>query len=236
MKLTKNHWQKSDITEFQKYLKSLSKGEKSLLWEQKIANTSLPCLAVPSKIVDTIIKEIHKGNFMEFIDFWTWENLTETIIIGNLICKIKDFETFEKYLDIYASRCDNWASVDTLKFNISKENESKFFALAKRYLKSEKEFVRRVGFRIFFKFINEKYLDEIFEIINTFKEEKCYYVNMVISWLIAECFTKQRNKTLQFLKNHNLNKFVINKTISKCRDSFRVSKEDKEMLLQFREK
>lgn len=236
MKLTKTHWEKEDIEEFRKYLKSFSKGEKSSLWEQKITNTSLPCLAVPSKTVDIIIKEIHKGNFMEFIDFWTWENLTETIILGNLICKIKDFEIFEKYLGKFANNCDNWASVDTLKFNITKDNENKFFILAKRYLKSEKEFVRRTGFRIFFKFINKKYLDEIFEIINTFKEEKCYYVNMVISWLIAECFIKEREKTLQFLQNHNLNKFTVNKTISKCRDSFRVSKEDKEMLLQFRKK
>ena len=41
-------------------------------------------------------------------------------------------------------------------------------------------------------------------------------------------------KRLKYLENHKLNDFTINKTISKCRDSFRVSKEDKEFLLKYR--
>ena len=39
---------------------------------------------------------------------------------------------------------------------------------------------------------------------------------------------------LSSLENNNLNKFVINKGISKCRDSFRISQEDKQWLLQFK--
>jgi hypothetical protein len=54
------------------------------------------------------------------------------------------------------------------------------------------------------------------------------------SWLFCECFIKRRDKTIEFLKNHKLNKFTINKGISKCRDSYRVSKEDKEMLMKYR--
>ena len=57
---------------------------------------------------------------------------------------------------------------------------------------------------------------------------------MIISWLVCELFIKQREKTIEFLKINKLNPFQINKAISKCRDSFRVSKEDKENLLEFR--
>ena len=42
------------------------------------------------------------------------------------------------------------------------------------------------------------------------------------------------NKTLKYLENHKLNKFTINKAISKCRESYRVSKEDKELLLKYK--
>ncbi len=70
--------------------------------------------------------------------------------------------------------------------------------------------------------------------MNLFYEEKHYYVNMIIAWLFAEAFIKQRAKTLEFLKSHRLNKFTINKGISKCRDSLRVSVEDKEMLIRYR--
>ena len=38
----------------------------------------------------------------------------------------------------------------------------------------------------------------------------------------------------KYLNKNKLNKFTINKAISKCRDSYRVTKEDKEMLLQYK--
>ena len=68
------------------------------------------------------------------------------------------------------------------------------------------------------------------------KSETEYYVNMAVAWLVAECFTKQREQTLIFLHTHSLNNFTINKAIQKCRDSFRVSQEDKQMLLKYKVK
>ena len=59
---------------------------------------------------------------------------------------------------------------------------------------------------------------------------------MCIAWFVAECFVKNRNLTLEFLKENILNNFTINKAVQKCRDSFRVSSEDKEMLLSFKRK
>ena len=44
------------------------------------------------------------------------------------------------------------------------------------------------------------------------------------------------NLSQEYLENHNLNTFTINKAISKCRDSYRVSKEDKEVLLKYKKK
>ena len=57
---------------------------------------------------------------------------------------------------------------------------------------------------------------------------------MAISWLMCELIIKNREQTLEYLKHHKLNDFTINKTISKCRDSYRVSKEDKEFLLKYK--
>lgn len=57
---------------------------------------------------------------------------------------------------------------------------------------------------------------------------------MCIAWLVCELMIYNRDKTLKYLENHNLNTFTINKAISKCRDSYRVSKEDKEVLLKYK--
>lgn len=235
MELIREHWTKKDIEEYQKYLKSFSKGEEKSAWEQRIVNTKMSCIAVPSPIVHDFSKKISKGNFMEFINFWPWENFTNTTILGYLICQIKEWDTFRKYLLKYADCADNWATCDTLKFKINENNKEKFFKLSQKLIKSSKTFVKRIGIIILFKLVSDdKYIDEILKVLNSFENETEYYVNMVNAWLFCECFIKQRNKTLEFLKTHKMNKFTVNKGISKCRDSFRVSKEDKEFLLQFR--
>ena len=71
------------------------------------------------------------------------------------------------------------------------------------------------------------------KIIDTLNKEKEYYVNMAVAWLCCELMIKSRKEFLAYLKHHKLNDFTINKAISKCRDSFRVSQEDKEMLLKY---
>ena len=59
-------------------------------------------------------------------------------------------------------------------------------------------------------------------------------MNMAVAWLLCELMIYNRDKTLKYLEHHNLNNFTINKAISKCRDSYRVSKEDKEKLLKYK--
>lgn len=237
MELTRAHWTAQDGAEFQKYLLSLSKGPDKAAWEKRIINTEMPCIAVDAKLVGQIVKDIAKGNFMEFLDLNLWENFTNTSVNGSLICRIKDFPTMVKYLKAYADKIDNWASCDLLKFKITDKNKADYFALAQTLMTSQKTFVRRMGITILFKLVDDDaYIKSIFSAMDSFHNEEEYYVNMVNAWLFAECFTKQREKTLEYLKTHNLNKFTINKGIQKCRDSFRITPEDKEMLLQFKVK
>ena len=237
MQLIKEKWLESDIKELSQYLQSFSKGEYKSSWEKRIVNTQMPCIAVPSEKVRKIIKEISKGNFISFIDHWKWENHTQTVIIGNLICQIREFDVFKKYLIKFANKIDNWASCDSLKFKITNKNKDDYFSLALELIKDKKTFVKRVGLIILFKLVNNKeYLDKIFKVLNSFYLEEEYYVNMMLAWLFCECFIKYEKETKQFLQTHTMNKFVINKGISKCRDSFRVSKEDKDWLIQYRQK
>lgn len=235
MNLVKDIWTKEDLIQLQAYLLSFSKGIESASWEKRILNTEMVCLAVPSPIVKKITNEIAKGNYMSYLDLWPWDNMTTVFINGGLIVKIKDFDLMVEYLNKYLYRVDNWGAVDTLKFKINNQNKNAYFRLAKRFLSSDRPFVRRAGFIIMMKLVDDdEFIDDIFASMNLFNGEQHYYVNMMIAWLFAECFTKQRDKTLEFLKTHKLNKFTMNKGISKCRDSFRVSQEDKDMLIKYR--
>lgn len=233
MNLIKDKWCKNDIKEFNSYLKTF-KNEPRIDWAKNLLKTNLPCLAVKTSDLKSVVKEIYKGNYLSFLDLMIWHYYENTAVNGLLISKIKDFEVMKSYLDIYSKKVDNWASCDVLTFNV-KGNEDKFINLCLEYLKNDKPFVRRIGMEALFKLVdNENYVNKIFEILNKFEKEEDYYVNMINSWLLCDLFIKRREDTIKFFNNSKLNKFTINKMISKCRDSFRVSDEDKRMLLKYK--
>lgn len=229
MELVKECWTKEDGKEFIMYLETLKNAEK-VEWTTNIVNTKMSVLAIKSPEIKALVKEIKKGDILSFLDLELDNYYENTLINGSLIASIKDFDVMKKYLDRYSRKIDNWASCDTLKFNV-KNNEKNFMNLSEEYIHSNLPFVRRVGMLILFNFIeNDKYIDEVYRRLNLFENETEYYVNMMNAWLVCELFIKRRDKTLEFLKNNKLNNFTINKAISKCRDSFRVSEEDKEFL------
>ncbi|MDD6995513.1 MAG: hypothetical protein SPH68_08480 [Candidatus Borkfalkiaceae bacterium] len=243
MQLNKDFWTKADGEEFQKYLLTFSKGEEKGAWEKRIANTALPAIAVPCKETDRIVRCIAKGNFLSFLNLELRENHTNVLINGKLIGKIKDFSEMQTRLIAYDKRADNWAATDCIQFTFTSENKEKFFRLAAEMLKDAAHtFVRRQGLIILLKLTAfPEYIGRILRAADSLEGETEYYVNMANAWLICECFIRARNKTLAYLLggvNGNgapkLNAFTMNKAISKCRESFRVSAEDKQALLRFR--
>lgn len=243
MQLNKESWAKEDGEAFQKYLLTFSKGEEKGAWEKRIVNTALPAIAVPCKQTDAIVRGIAKGNFLSFLDLRLWENHTNVIISGKLIGKIIEFNEMKKRLIAYDERVDNWAATDCIKFKITAENKEKFFFLALEMLKDKTHtFVRRQGLIILLKLtVFPEYIGGILRAADSLESETEYYVNMANAWLLSECFARAREQTLAYLQcgvNGNgaprLNAFTINKAIGKCRDSFRVSSEDKQTLLRFK--
>lgn len=234
MELIKDNWNKSDIDEFNIYLKTFSKGTEKAEWEQRIINTKMPCIAVPSEKVRQIVRAIAKGNYISFIDLWPWDNATTTFIVGGLICKIKDFDTQKKYLVKYSKCADNWATIDTIKPKITDKNRQKYVEFASECVKSDHTFARRLGVILLLKALDDSTINKTIEVIKSLYGEKEYYVNMAVAWLTAECFTKYKDKTILLFENGQLNKFVNNKAISKCHDSFRVSDSDKILLKEYR--
>lgn len=232
MELIKDKWSTKDIAGFQKYLSTFGNVEK-VDWTKNILNTEMKVLAVKAQQLKKIASSIAKGNFLSFLDLNIKDTYENTYINACLISRIKNFDTLQKYLDAYVSTIDNWASCDALSFKV-KNNEENFLQLSKRYLKDSRPFVRRVAVIILFKFTQDKYMSEIYKVINSLKNETHYYVNMVAAWLLCECFIKCREQTLAYYDSHNTNKFIINKSIQKCRDSYRVSDDDKTMLLKYK--
>ncbi len=232
MQLTRKNWTNTDILEYENYLLSFSKGEETAIRQKIIANTEIPTIGVPMSVIKKFSKEIYLGNYREFLEVFPRNNHSEILVIGNILSRMKDFDEFSQYLAKYSTVIDNWEAVDTLKFSV-KDAEKEYLELSDRLIKSPRKFDRRIGIRILFSFIDEDHLDYIFNVAENLQDEQEYYVNMCLAWLLSECMVKERDKTLDFLYKARLSKFVLQKTVSKCRDSFRVSSEDKLLLKNF---
>ena len=185
-----------------------------------------------------IAKEISKTNILEFLKVSKDTTYEEVIIEGLVISSIKDEKTFYKYHQEYINKIDNWSVCDTYcnSIKIVKKYEEKYFKEAINLSLKEEEFLARTGL-IMIKnhFINKNNLHDIFNLLNKINNDK-YYVNMAEAWLLCELFIKHKDETYKYLENHNLNKFTINKTISKIHDSYRVSEKDKESINKFKVK
>ena len=235
MNLIIDNWNNEEINSFDNYLYSLRREEK-IDWTRNIVNTKMDLLAILLPDLKKMAKEIYKGNYISYLELMPHRYFESLITDAFLISLIKDYKIQIKYINKLSKYIDSWSVTDTLKFSI-KNNEDEYFDYAKELLKSKEPYTRRIGVRILFSFVNlNDYIDHIFSIIDTLKDEEEYYVNMAVAWLLCELMIKQRDKTINYLKHHNLNKFTINKMISKCRDSYRVSNTDKEMLLKYRVK
>lgn len=232
MELVKEKWLKKDIEEYNKYLKNISEKDK-IEWTKNIVNTKMDVLAIKTNVLRNISKEIMKGNYLSFLEQNNNLYYESLVINGIIISKIKDFELFKKSLYKYSLLIDSWAACDILSFNI-KNNEEKYYNLALEYISYPLEFQKRLGISMLFPLINSQYIDKILNIINSFTKTSDYYVDMILAWLLCECFIKERDKTLEFFKNNKSNTFIINKAISKCHDSYRVTVEDKDMLKKYR--
>ena len=231
MELAKEHWTKEDYKKYLEYLKSLQ-DEKYRNFHQKLTATHYEILGIRVPVQRKIAKEIRKGNIVEFLSFCENKYYEEVNIEGFVLAEIKDLSLLENYFDSFLLKIDNWAICDGFcnSLKIVQKNKAYFWKKIQKLLKSKETFMTRVGLILLLSFYVEKeYILKILQMVKTINSHE-YYVNMGLSWLLAECFIKFPTETLQLLQEKSLPSFVQNKTICKIRDSYRVSKKVKDYL------
>lgn len=204
----------------------------------KINNTNKRIIGVRSPILKKIAKDILKSDYNLFLNDVKDEYYEEILIEGLVISGIKDFDLMLKKLDKFIKKIDNWAICDMVIANCKSinKNKEKTFNYVKKALTSTNPWKVRCAFDILLSyFIEEKYLNEIFKLIDNDKND-FYYVMMVKAWLISICYVKYPKETLNYLKHTKIDDVTFNKAISKICDSFRVTKEDKIILKKMKKK
>ncbi len=180
-------------------------------------------------------KLIKKYSFEELINNIDDEYYEEIMLQGMLIGlnSKENFNVIKKYIEDYIPKIDNWAICDTFcaGLKIVNQNKENMWGFIKQYLDSDKEFYLRFAIVIILDYyIEEKYLEEIFRIFNNIQSEY-YYVKMAIAWAISISLIKYYDKTINYLKNNSkIDKWTYNKSLQKAIESYRITKDQKELL------
>lgn len=229
-------WNEESYKEFVKYLTSIQDKKYKEFHSSLVLNSKYEMIGIRVPIMRDIARGIAKGDIERFLEYAQNKYYEEVMIQGLVISNIKDEKLFYKYFNEYINKIDNWALCDSFcsSIKIVRKYEEKYFTEATKMAVSNNEFVSRVGLVVILDhFIKQNNLDAIFDTLNKIQSDK-FYINMAEAWLLCEMYIKFPNETQDFLKKNNLNKFTQNKAISKIHDSYRVSREEKEVLKQFR--
>ena len=236
---------KNDYERFVCYLKSVSKNETIEDKKRHVAilNTKQDVIAIAMSNIRKIAKKIFKNGYEWFLDYslknnYATEFYEETLIQGLVIAEIKDLKKQRELFNVWVNKIDNWSTCDTvvstMKSLKSSDIKKDYFEFYLNLCYSNKEFVSRFGIIVLMTcFLEECFIDQILEMCENVKSE-AYYVNMGLAWLLSFSFMKFKEKTYELFERKTLSKFVQNKAICKCRDSFRVSDEDKQTLINYR--
>lgn len=203
----------------------------------RILNTKQRVLGVRTPDLRKFAKVVHKNASKEAIlalkdDFWE-----ETLLVGFILGYNKDIDDSFKKLKQFSMRIDNWATCDqtcSAHKIFKKDLNNKYFEKFVDMSLSGEEFVARVGLiMLMLYYLKSECIDRVLKILPQIANHT-YYVDMAVAWLISYAIVKFPDKTIELLKEKKLTKFVQNKAICKCRDSFRVDKTVKELLVEYR--
>ncbi len=191
-------------------------------------------LGVRLPVLRSIAKEIYKsGSYEDFLKVSDIEFMEETMLQGMIIGIMdKTVEEMLCYVKDFIPKIDNWSVCDCfcagLKF--TKNNLKSVWNFIQPYFSSQNEYELRFAYVMLLNyFVCDEYIDKILKLIDNFKDER-YYSKMAAAWLVSVCFVKKRDKTLEYLKKSKLSKQTFNKSIQKICESFKVDKQDKELL------
>ena len=236
---------KADYDMFLNDLKSFSKNESIEDYKRHIAilNTKQKVIAIAMSTIRKVAHKIFKAGYKNFLELalnqdYKNEYYEETLIQGLVIAEIKNLDEQKLYLEKWVTKIDNWSTCDsvvsTMKELKKVETKNKYFDFYYKLCFDDREFVSRFGIVVLMTyFLEEEYVDKILEMCESLKRN-IYYIDMALAWLLSYAFMKFKNKTYNLFEKKTLSKFVQNKAICKCRDSFQIEKQDKENLIKYR--
>ena len=224
------------MTEIQKKLFALQDqeyGDFSAKLNPGVPRESIIGVRVPETRV--LAKTLHKeGNYQNFLRELPHKYFEENMLHGLIIENINDYDKCVETLEKFLPFVDNWAVCDSISPKVFKNNKDKLISKIYKWSNSGETYTARFGLKILMThFLDEDFKKEYLNLAASVKGED-YYLKMMVAWFFATALAKRWEETVTYIENYSLENWVHNKTISKARESYRISSEQKEYLNKFK--
>ena len=176
-----------------------------------------------------VLRKYAKGleDYEVFLSQLPHKYFEENNLHAFLIEKETDFDRCIEKLNAFLPFVNNWATCDSMKPRVLKNNLQKLFIHIKIWLASEDVYAVRYAINLLMSFYLDSHFDEQYlRLVADIKSDE-YYINMMRAWYFATALAKQYERTLVYIENNTLDVWTHNKTIQKAVESLRITKEQK---------
>ena len=172
----------------------------------------------------------------EFLRTLPHKYYDENILHGAILSLMKDFGTCVDAVNAFLPYVDNWAVCDIMSPRVFKKHKDELLPKIKEWIASDHVYTCRFGMEMLMcHYLDDDFRAEYLELpANVHSEE--YYVNMMIAWFFATALAKQWDAAIGYIEQDRLDTWVHNKTIQKARESYRITKEQKEYMKTLKKK
>lgn len=194
-------------------------------------------IGVRTPILRKIAKEISKSdNCNPFLNNLPHEYFEENQLHIFVLSEMKDFENCLSEVERFLPFINNWATCDQLSPKNFKKHIPELAEKIPEWLESKEAYMVRFGVGMTMTyFLDENFNRNLMNRIAKIRSGE-YYVNMMVAWYFATALTKQWNSAIEILETNKLDSWTHNKTIQKARESFRITKGQKDTLNNLKRK
>lgn len=205
-------------------------------FNEKLVPNALPILGVKIPEIRKLTKKICKEDYIQFLREYDASSFELQMLYALVIATAKmPIKTRLEYLKIFLPTIQDWAICDSLVSSLkcTKVNLDIVLSFLKEYQESQNEFeIRFVAVMLMQYFLEDAYVEQALQMIKKLYL-KSYYAKMGVAWFIATLmnrYEKQAFELLTYFDDIEIKSF----TIRKIRDSYRITDEVKEKVLQFK--
>lgn len=194
-------------------------------------------IGVRTPVLRSMAKKMMKSSGKEdFLRDLPHRYFEENQLHAFILSEEKDFKTCMDEIESFLPYVDNWATCDQMSPKIFKKHRPELLEYIRNWIRSDETYTVRFAIGMLMKyFLEDAFQPEYPDMVADVRSDE-YYIKMMAAWYFATALAKQYTAVLPYIEEGRLDVWTHNKAIQKSRESYRITKEQKEYLKTLKRK